>query len=149
MINPCGVLLLVLAFQAEKPLSGIYIVQTPPRKVACPNEARMIVANQKICLSRNPIIAAGELTYATDIRYDPVYKEHYIDIGLSATGSNVLTQTNKSLPGARYALALEGRVICVFSVNPTISIRSFRIGNDIELKDLNTIHELLKQVKFN
>jgi hypothetical protein len=135
--------------QSEGLISGIYILTTPPKKVACANEARMIVTGQKICISKKPIIAADELTYATDIEYDPKYELHYIDIGLSTSGGSTLTQTVQSLPDSRFALALEGQVICVFSADPSIAIRSFRIGADINLKDLTTIHDVLKNVKFN
>lgn len=128
---------------------GIFIMITPPRKVPCSNEARVIISNDKICISRKPIIAGDQLTYATDILYDPVYQMHYIDIGLSAAGASVLTKTIRSLPDARFALVLEGRVICVFRADPTISIRSFRIGGDVTLKDLTEIREVLKNVEFN
>lgn len=130
-------------------LSGIYIMSTPVRKVPCTNEARMIIGNQKICISKKPIVATSELTYATDIQYDPKYQMHYIDIGLSATGARILSQTIESLPDSQFALALNNQVICVFTLNTGFTIRSFRIGNDIQLKDLTVIHDILKDVKFN
>jgi len=134
---------------AQELVSGIYIMVTPQKKVPCTHEARMIVADQKVCISKKPIISDDELTYASDISYDPRYQLHYIDIGLSASGSATLTQTINSLPDSRFALALEGRVICVFTADPTIAIRSFRIGTDVSLKDLQAIHDVLKNVKFN
>src|SRR5689334_3985927 len=88
--------------QSDELISGIYILTTPPKKIQCPNEARMIVNNEKVCISKKPIIAADELTYATDIEYDPKYQMHYIDIGLSTSGSNTLTQTVASLPDSRF-----------------------------------------------
>lgn len=130
-------------------LSGIYIMSTPPRKVPCSNEARMIIGNQKICISKKPIVATSELTYATDIQYDPKYEMHYIDIGLSPSGARILTQTIESLPDSQFALAINNQVICVFTLNTGFTIRSFRIGNDIQLKDLTVIHDVLKDVKFN
>jgi preprotein translocase subunit SecD len=135
--------------QTEGQLSGIYIMVTPQRKVPCGNEAKMIVNNQKICISKKPIIAASQLTYATDIQYDPTYQMHYIDIGLSPAGSSILSQTIESLPDTQFALALNDQVICVFKMNQSFTIRSFRIGADIQLKDLTAIHEVLKDVKFN
>lgn len=161
MIKTIGIILFLLCswsrpsagestdIQSDGLISGIYILTTPPKKVPCANEARMIVNGQKICISKKPIIAARELTYATDIEYDPRYELHYIDIGLSTSGGSILSQTVQSLPDSRFALALEGHVICVFSADPTLAIRSFRIGSDITLKDLTTIHEVLKNVKFN
>ena len=146
------VLLLVsvnVSAQTEELLSGIYIMTTPPKKVPCGNEARMIIGNQKICISKKPIVAASELTYATDIQYDPKYELHYIDIGLSPSGARTLGQTIESLPESQFALALNNQVICVFKLTSGFTIRSFRIGNDIQLKDLNVIHEALKDVKFN
>ena len=144
----------VLSLWADQPLqteamSGIYIISTPPKKVPCSNEARLIVSNQKICISKKPIVAASQLTYATDIQYDPQYQMHYIDIGLSPAGSSTLSQTIESLPDAQFALALNNQVICIFKLNTSFTVRSFRIGNDIQLKDLTTIHEVLKNVKFN
>ena len=137
------------SLQTEGQLSGIYILATPARKMPCGNEAKMIVNNQKICISKKPIVAASELTYATDIQYDPMYQMHYIDIGLSPTGSNILSQTIESLPDTQFALALNDQVICIFKMNQSFTIRSFRIGTDIQLKDLTLIHEVLKEVKFN
>jgi|GEM_PF-2031922 hypothetical protein len=143
------VLSIDLPAQTGELLSGIYIMANPLKKVPCSNEARMIIGNQKICISKKPIVAASELTYATDIQYDPKYQLHYIDIGLSPTGSHTLSQMIESLPDTQFALALNNQVICVFKLNSGFTIRSFRIGNDIQLKDLTTIHEALKDVKFN
>jgi hypothetical protein len=155
MIKVAGIILCSLIFwaqqplQTDEPLSGIYIITTPAKKIPCGNEARMIIGNQKICISRKPIISAKELTYATEIQYDPRYELHYIDIGLSNAGSATLAQTIASLPDARFALALDNQVICVFKMNADEVIRSFRIGSDIQLKDLTVIHDVLKNVKFN
>ena len=135
--------------QTDELLSGIYIMTTPPKKIPCSNEAKMIVNNQKICISKKPIVAASELTYATDIQYDPRYQMHYIDIGLSKAGSHTLGQMTESLPDTQFALAINNQVICVFKLNAAFTIHSFRIGGDTQLKDLTTIHEVLKNVKFN
>lgn len=135
--------------QDDEPLSGIYIMTTPPKKVPCSNEVKLIVSNQKICISKKPIIPVTQLTYATDIQYDPRYQMHYIDIGLSPAGSSILSQTIESLPDTQFALAINDQVICVFKLPSGFTIRSFRIGNDIQLKDLTTIHDVLKNVKFN
>ncbi|MEJ1242334.1 hypothetical protein WBG78_29565 [Chryseolinea sp. T2] len=150
-----GIILLVLLVsmnviaQTDELLSGIYIMTTPLKKVPCGNEARMIIGNQKICISKKPIVGASELTYATDIQYDPKYELHYIDIGISPSGARTLSQTIESLPESQFALALNNQVICIFRLNTGFTIRSFRIGNDLQLKDLNVIHEALKDVKFN
>jgi hypothetical protein len=136
-------------FQTDEQVSGIYIMSTPPKKIPCGNEVKMVVNNQKICISKKPIVAATQLTYATDIQYDPKYQMHYIDIGLSPAGSSILSQTIESLPDTQFALALNDQVICVFKLNQSFTIRSFRIGYDLQLKDLTTIHEVLKNVKFN
>ncbi len=132
----------------ETELSGIYVVQAPAKKSACMNEARMLIGEKKLCISRLPLVAARELTYATEIQYDPKVQMHYIDIGITPAGANVLLQTVRSLPDAKFALALENKVICTFIPSPATMVRSFRIGNDLTLRDLNTIHELLKDVKF-
>lgn len=155
MLKTIGLILYLLAYCTEQPLqsedqlSGIYIIVTPPKKFPCSNEAKMIIGNQKICISKKPIVAASQLTYATDIQYDPKFQMHYIDIGVSTAGSNILAQTIESLPDTQFALALNNQVICIFKLNTSFTIRSFRIGNDIPLKDLTTIHEVLKNVKFN
>lgn len=143
------VLSIDLGAQTDELLSGIYIMTTPPKKVPCSNEARMIIGNQKVCISKKPIVSGSELTYATDIQYDPKYELHYIDIGLSSAGARTLSQTIESLPESQFALVLNNQVICLFKLNSGFTIRSFRIGNDILLKDLTTIHEALKNVKFN
>lgn len=136
-------------FQEEPLASGIYIISTPPKKVACRNEVRMIITNQKVCISKRPILGADQLKYATDIQYDPRYKMHYIDIGVSPAGSHVIMQTIQSLPDTQFALALEGLIICVFRVDPSVRVEAFRIGGDVTLKDLQVIHGVLKNVKFN
>lgn len=128
--------------------SGIFIMTTPNRNVACPNELKMIIGEQKVCLSRKPIIAGDEITYATDIQYDPRFQMHYIDIGLSATGGKILAQTIRSLPNEQYALVLEGQVICILELKAAETVRSVRIGKDIPLNDLTAIHDVLKTVKF-
>ncbi len=112
------------------------------------NEARMLIGEKKLCISRVPIVAARELTYATAVLYDPMMKIHYIDIGITPAGAGILQQTVRSLPDAQFALALQNKVICTFMPSPATMVRSFRIGNDLTLQDLTTIHELLKDVKF-
>ena len=155
MIKVIAIISSVFCFWTDPPvqndelLSGIYIMTTPPKKIACTNEAKLIVSNQKICLSKKPIVASTALTYATDILYDPKYQMHYIDIGLSTAGAHILEQTIESLPDSQFALAIDNQVICVFKLNSAYTIRSFRIGGDLQLKDLTVIHEVLKNVKFN
>lgn len=154
MLKTVAIILSLFSIWAEQPLqtdellSGIYIIAPPQKKMPCGNEAKMIIRNQKICISKKPIVAANQLTYATDIQYDPQFQMHYIDIGISTAGSHTLAQTMESLPDAQFALALENHVICVFKVSTTYAIHSFRIGGDVQLKDLTTIHEVLKNVKF-
>lgn len=138
------------AVHQEEPLvPGIYIMTTPPKKVSCSNEQRIIITNKKVCISKRPILGADQLKYATDIQYDPRYQMHYIDIGVSPAGSSVIMQTIHSLPDTQFALALEGQIICIFTVDPSVPVQAFRIGGDVTLKDLNVIHEVLKDVRFN
>jgi hypothetical protein len=104
----------------------------------------MVVKNQKVCVSKRPILAVEEVRSWTPIRYDPQKAVHYIDIGLSSSGMKTLTQTSLSLPDTRFAFVLKGEVICLFSGSTNYAISTIRIGEDAPLKDLMLIEETLK-----
>ncbi|HTE33307.1 MAG TPA: hypothetical protein VK666_23160 [Chryseolinea sp.] len=140
-------ILMITGFQ--EPASGIYIVHTPPKKVPCDHEGRMIIGKAKICIAKKPIINKEGITYASEIKYDPVFKLHYIEIGLSTSASQVLKKTVASLPESKFALAFEGEIVCTFSIAQEANVRAFRIGEDVLFSDLTIIHEALSKVKFN
>ena len=104
----------------------------------------MVVKRQKVCLSKRPILAIEEVSSWTPIQYDPKKAVHYIDIGLSNTGMRTLAQTTLSLPDSRFAIVLNGEIICVFSGTTNYAISTIRIGEDAPLKDLELIEETLK-----
>jgi hypothetical protein len=128
----------------QVPESGIYIVSTPPKKVECGNELRMVVKRQKICVSKRPIVAFEEVRNWTPIQYDPKNGVHYIDISMTGSGMKTLTQTSLSLPDSRFALVLNGEIICLFGGSTSYAISTIRIGEDAPLKDLMLIEETLK-----
>ncbi|MEJ7645416.1 MAG: hypothetical protein WKF87_12540 [Chryseolinea sp.] len=143
-----AILMMILTSFQEQSEPGIYIINPNTKRLNCDNEMKMIVGKVKICLSKKPIVRKDALSYATDIRYDPVYKEHYIELGLSSEAGQILFKTVGSLPESKFALALEGDVICIFSLpNPTPP-RSIKIGNDVGLRDLTLIHNALNKVEF-
>lgn len=108
----------------------------------------MVVGKTKVCLSKKPIIRIEELEYATEVQYDPKYKVHYIDVGMSSAGVQTLNKTVNSLPGSKFALVIENDVVCIFIIEREIELRSIRIGEDAQLKDLVMIHDVLKKVEF-
>ena len=143
-------MIIFMSFQqhGEQGEPGIYIINPNVRRVSCVNEMKMIVGKTKLCLSKKPIIRKDALSYATDIRYDPVYKEHYIELGLSSEAGQILHKTVGSLPETQFALALEGDVICIFSLRYPTLPRSIKIGTDVPLRDLTVIHNALNKVEF-
>lgn len=108
----------------------------------------MIVGKTKVCISKKPIILIEELEYATDIQYDPMHKTHHIDVGISSAGIQTLNKTVSSLPRTKFALVIQDEVICIFFIEQEIGIRSIRIGEDAQLKDLALIRDALKKVEF-
>ncbi|MEO8475063.1 MAG: hypothetical protein ABI477_22870 [Chryseolinea sp.] len=131
--------------QEPAPASGIYIIHETPRGTKCTNEHRMVVGRLKICLSPKPILENTVLRPASAVQYDPLYKTHYIAMGITSEGSRILLQTKKSLPDSKFALVVDGDIICVFTINNDYAIKSFRIGEDVALADLMIIHEKLEQ----
>ena len=108
----------------------------------------MIVRKTKVCISKKPIVQIEELEYATDIQYDPMRKTHHIDVGISSAGVRTLNKTVTSLPSTKFALVIQDDVICIFLIEQEIGIRSIRIGEDAQLKDLTLIRDALKKVEF-
>jgi hypothetical protein len=132
----------------QKTPSGIFITIEPLRKTPCENEVRMIIDKSKVCISKKPIIAIKDLKNISDIQYDPINKMHYIDVGFSPAGIYTLNNIVRSLPDTKFALVVDNHVICIFQVDAEISIHSIRIGQDVALKDLITIHNALKKVNL-
>jgi len=135
------------SFQEEH-AAGVFIVNTPPKKTVCDNELKMVIGQTKVCISKKPIVAIEEIDYVTEIRYEPKIEAHYIDIGFSGAAVSTLTKTAVSLPSAKFALVVDGDVICLFSLSSQLGIRYVRIGEDAPLKDLTVIHDILRNVKF-
>jgi hypothetical protein len=131
----------------QTPFSGIFIVTGQGRKVECEHELRMAANKAKICTSNKPIIAIDEISRITAIQYDPVKKVHYIDIGISGSGMQILTKTTNSLPGVRYALVVDDAVICLFSGTSDYAINYIRVGEDASLKELEAIDEALNAIR--
>lgn len=150
MIYQITILLALLGhfIQEPAPASGIYIVHPTPRGTKCVNEVRMVIGSQKICLSPRPLLENTVLRPASDVKYDPYYKTHYIEMGLTAEASRILLQTKKSLPDCKFALAVNGDIICLFTIREDYAIKSFRIGEDVALADLMIIHERLEKAEL-
>lgn len=136
---------MTLAFQL--PDEGIYIINIPAKKSECNNELRMIISRSRVCLSRKPIVSLDIIDYVTDIQYDPRRKVYYVDIGITSSGMRTINQTVLSLPNSRFAMVVNNEVICLFAGSTEYAINSIRIGEDTQLKDLTTIHEVLRRVK--
>ena len=67
----------------------------------------MIIGKTKVCISKKPIIPIEEVEYATDIQYDPNFKTHYIDVGISSLGIQTLNKTVSSLADIKFALVIQ------------------------------------------
>ena len=139
--------ILPFSFQEEQ-AAGVFIVNTPPKRTVCDNELKTVIGQVKICISKKPIVAIEEIDYVTEIRYEPKIESHYIDIGFSSSAVSTLTRTAASLPSAKFALVVDGDVICLFSLGSQLGLRYVRIGEDAPLKDLTVIHDILRNTKF-
>ena len=131
----------------QEPASGIYIVNIPTRKVQCEKELKMVAGNAKVCVPRKPIIDIGEIDYITEIRYNPQLEAHYIDIGFTSSGMQMLNKMVDALVAPKFALVIEDNVICTFSGTKGYSINSIRIGEDATLPDLEKVHFWLEKIK--
>ncbi len=139
------VLVLSVTFYQEK-ASGIYITIAPGRKTTCEHELRMVIGKSRVCVSKKPIVAIDEIKYITEILYDPKSMVHYIDAGLTSSGIQTLNKTVSSLPKSRFALVVDGEVVCLFSGAADGSINAIRLGEDARLEDLKTIQQALKKI---
>lgn len=117
------------------------------KKMPCDNELLMLIGKSKICISKKPLIQLSEVEYVSDIQYDPTLKKHYVDIGLSSAAVQTLNRGFASLPNNRYAFVMKDEVICVVKVESEITVRFFRMGYDLSLKDLTEVHKVLKTLK--
>ncbi len=134
---------LIFCFSQESP-SGIYLLYTPPRKITCENELRLLVGKSKVCVSKKPIIQIEEVQHVTEIEYDPILKFHYIDVRFSLKGIETINKTAASFTDPQFVFVIHNDAICIFSVDQEITVRSLRIGEDIESKDLAVIQAALR-----
>lgn len=150
MVNSLAFLCISMWCLCQEPSqsAGIYIIQEPFKKGVCANESRMVIGKKRVCLSRKPILSKEEIEYSSDIKYDPVFKVHYIEVGVSQLARNTLHKTVTSLPDTKFALVLGGEVICLFIIQNEFTTRIIRIGEDITLSDLKMIDERLKKIDF-
>ena len=135
-----------MSFQEEE-TSGIYIVIKPLKKTACENELKTVIEQTKLCISKKPILPVEEIASITAIKYDPVIQTYYVDITFTTEGMVTLQRTYTSLPNTKFALVVDNGVICVFSVDEDIALRTIRIGQDIPLKNLQMIRDILSKIK--
>lgn len=140
-------LVFLLTSLQEEDNSGIYIVLKPLKKTSCENELKMVIDEVKLCISKKPIVLVDEIAYITGIKYEPVIESYYIDIGFTSAGMVTLQKTYTSLPNTQFALVVDNSIVCVFSVDEDIAIRSIRIGQDAPLKNLQTIRGILSKIK--
>ncbi len=141
------ILIFLLTSLQEEDNSGIYIVLKPLKKTSCENELKMVIDEVKLCISKKPIVLVDEIAYITGIKYEPVIESYYIDIGFTSAGMVTLQKTYTSLPNTQFALVVDNDIVCVFSVDEDIAIRSIRIGQDAPLKNLQTIRGILSKIK--
>jgi hypothetical protein len=119
----------------------------PLKKTSCENELKMVIDQAKLCISKKPILSVDEIASITAIKYDPIIQSYYIDITFTTEGMVTLQRTYTSLPNTKFALVVDNSAICVFSVDEEIALRSIRIGQDIPLKNLQMIRDILSKIK--
>jgi hypothetical protein len=137
---------LLIAFLNQEPASGIYIVASPGKKIACEHELKMLIGKAKVCLSKKPIITIGEIESVTDIKYQPKIESHYLDVRFSPKGIQTLNTAIRSLPQTQFALVSRNEVVCIFTVEPEAYIDFIRIGIGEDLADLKVVHSALKEI---
>lgn len=146
MVAPLLILIMTVYSLFQEPGAGIFIIQEAPKKGICANEMKMVVGKLRVCLAKKPILPLDQVEYSTDIKYDPVVKGHYLDVGITGYAMSTLNLTVGSLPDAQFALVVDGEVICIFKVDVELPSRSIRIGDDIDLRELKVLDAKLKVV---
>lgn len=141
------ILFLSLTSFQEEDSDGIYIVMKPVKKSACENELKMVIDQAKLCISKKPILSSDDIESITAIKYDPIIQSYYIDIQFTPDARVTLNKTYTSLPNTKFALVVDNAVVCVFSVNEEMFVKSIRIGQDTPLKQLQSIREILSKIK--
>lgn len=150
MVNSLTLLFISMWCFLQEPSesAGIYIIQEPFKKATCANESRMVIGKKRVCLSKKPILSEKEIEYSSDIKYDPVFKVHYIEVGVSSLARNTLSKTVVSLPDVKFAMVLGGEVICLFIVRKDFPSRVIRVGEDVTLDDLKILDQRLKKIQL-
>lgn len=136
----------LIAFLNQEPAPGIYIVTQPGKKVSCENLLKMLIGNDKVCLSKKPIISVDDIESVSDIKYNPQIEAYYLDVRFSPKGLQTLNTAIRSLPEIRFALVSGREVSCIFSVDPEKQLHFIRIGIGEDLSDLKVVHSSLKEI---
>lgn len=132
---------------SEASTSGIFIIKKPTKKNPCEQELKMLIGGKNVCVLKKPILSIGALEYVTDILYDPKNKSNYVDLGLSSTSVNTLNQTISILPKTQFALVVDSKVVCIFTIHEKMDTRYIRIGKDLDQKNLAVVHDILIQAQ--
>lgn len=133
---------------SEIPTSGIFIIKNPGRKDPCEQELKMLIGGRKVCVLKKPLISIDGLEYVTDILYDPVLKRNHVNLGLSSSSVSTLNQTVSSITKPEFAIVVNNSVIGIFVINERLSESFLRLGTDLDLKDLETVRDALREIKF-
>lgn len=143
-------LFLVLPFMTdvETPTSGIFIVKKPSRKDPCETVLKMLIGPKRVCILKEPVVRVDELEYVTDIKFDPLLECNYVDLGLSKESVKVLNQTISILPNAEFALVVDNHVICLFKIQDSMNTRYLRLGQNLDIKSLETLRDTLRKIDF-
>ena len=137
-----------LAADPDTPASGIFITKKPGRKDPCDQQVKMLIGTKMICILKQPLIALDELESVSDIRYDPIFKSNHLDLGLSPECVTTINKTVSILPHTEFALVLNNQVICIFKIDESLKSRYLRIGQDLDIRSLETVHNALKTIDF-
>lgn len=146
MANPFILCFLLFAFLNQEPISGIYVVTNPGKKITCEHELKMLIGKARVCVSKKPIIPVDEIESVTDIQYQPKIESYYLDVRFSPKGIQTLNSAIRSLPETKFALVNRNDVVCIFSVDPEKEIHFIRIGIGEDLIDLKSVHSSLKEL---
>ncbi len=126
---------------------GIYLTYTFPKKSKCENVVKMLIGNTRVCISKKPILEIQEVESVSDILYDNIRKVAYINVGISSKAVQTLNKISGALSKSQFVIVLENNGVGLFTVTETIKNRIMQIGADVDLKNLQVIHSMLKRAR--
>ena len=137
---------LTLNVRATQPLGdGIFIIKKPTKRDPCEQEVKTLIGGKRICTLAKPIVTVSAFEYATDILYSQEKQIHFVNLGITSKGVNILNQTIRVLPGAQFAVVVDNNVICTFTIYERMQTGYISLGEDLTTRNLETVRDALKE----